>query len=415
MNRRRALVLLGVIALGAVGVFFWQGSRKGAKPPSYRTEAVTRGDVRVQVSATGTLNAVTTVQVGSQVSGTISALHADFNDRVRSGQVLAQLDATFLRAQVLENRANLERTEVQYRQAVRDSARTFPLGARGLASQADLDQSQTAVESARAQVTSARAALQRAETNLRYATIQSPIDGVVISRDVDVGQTVAASLSAPTLFTIAQDLTRMQLEAAVDEADIGQVKVGQTANFTVDAYPSRSFKGTVHQVRLAPETVQNVVTYTVIILVENDDLTLLPGMTANVTVDVDEARDVLKVPSTALRFRPDGGGPGGRPGTPGAGGERAGGPGEARGGGERRRAGERVFVLQGGRLRKVSVSPGLTDGSFTAIMSDSLREGDLVVVGRETATGPAQSDVVNPFAPRMGGGGGGNRQGRGGR
>ncbi|MCC7141121.1 MAG: efflux RND transporter periplasmic adaptor subunit [Candidatus Eisenbacteria bacterium] len=415
MNRRRAVVLLGVIALGAVGVFFWQVSRKGAKPPSYRTEAVTRGDVRVQVSATGTLNAVTTVQVGSQVSGTISALHADFNDRVRSGQVLAQLDATFLRAQVLENRANLERTEVQYRQAVRDSARTFPLGARGLASQADLDQSQTAVESARAQVTSARAALQRAETNLRYATIQSPIDGVVVSRDVDVGQTVAASLSAPTLFTIAQDLTRMQLEAAVDEADIGQVKVGQTANFTVDAYPSRSFKGTVHQVRLAPETVQNVVTYTVIILVENDDLTLLPGMTANVTVDVDEARDVLKVPSTALRFRPDGGGPGGRPGTPGAGGERAGGPGEARGGGERRRAGERVFVLQGGRLRKVSVSPGLTDGSFTAIMSDSLREGDLVVVGRETATGPAQSDVVNPFAPRMGGGGGGNRQGRGGR
>lgn len=352
MNRRRAVVLLGVIALGAVGVFFWQVSRKGAKPPSYRTEAVTRGDVRVQVSATGTLNAVTTVQVGSQVSGTISALHADFNDRVRSGQVLAQLDATFLRAQVLENRANLERTEVQYRQAVRDSARTFPLGARGLASQADLDQSQTAVESARAQVTSARAALQRAETNLRYATIQSPIDGVVVSRDVDVGQTVAASLSAPTLFTIAQDLTRMQLEAAVDEADIGQVKVGQTANFTVDAYPSRSFKGTVHQVRLAPETVQNVVTYTVIILVENDDLTLLPGMTANVTVDVDEARDVLKVPSTALRFRPDGGGPGGRPGTPGAGGERAGGPGEARGGGERRRAGERVFVLQGGRLRR---------------------------------------------------------------
>lgn len=401
-----------MIAVAAVGVFFWQGSRKGAKPPSYRTEAVARGDVRVQVSATGTLNAVTTVQVGSQVSGTISALHADFNDRVRSGQVLAQLDPTFLRAQVLENRANLERAEVQYRQAVRDSARTFPLGARGLASQADLDQSQTAVESARAQVTSARAALQRAETNLRYATIQSPIDGVVVSRDVDVGQTVAASLSAPTLFTIAQDLTRMQLEAAVDEADIGQVKVGQTANFTVDAYPTRSFRGTVHQVRLAPETVQNVVTYTVIILVENDDLTLLPGMTANVTVDVDEARDVLKVPSTALRFRPDGGAPGGRPGAPGA---RAGGPGEARAGGEARRARERVFVLDGGRLRKVSVSPGLSDGSFTAIVSDSLREGELVVIGRETASGPTQSDVVNPFAPRMGGGGGGNRQGRGGR
>lgn len=412
MNRRRAVVLLGMIAVAAVGVFFWQGSRKGAKPPSYRTEAVARGDVRVQVSATGTLNAVTTVQVGSQVSGTISALHADFNDRVRSGQVLAQLDPTFLRAQVLENRANLERAEVQYRQAVRDSARTFPLGARGLASQADLDQSQTAVESARAQVTSARAALQRAETNLRYATIQSPIDGVVVSRDVDVGQTVAASLSAPTLFTIAQDLTRMQLEAAVDEADIGQVKVGQTANFTVDAYPTRSFRGTVHQVRLAPETVQNVVTYTVIILVENDDLTLLPGMTANVTVDVDEARDVLKVPSTALRFRPDGGAPGGRPGAPGA---RAGGPGEARAGGEARRARERVFVLDGGRLRKVSVSPGLSDGSFTAIVSDSLREGELVVIGRETASGPTQSDVVNPFAPRMGGGGGGNRQGRGGR
>lgn len=428
MKVRSLLAALAVLVVLGLVAMVWARGRGGEKTPAYRTAAVERGDVEVQVSATGTLNAVTTVQVGSQVSGTISALYVDFNDRVHSGQVLAQLDPTFLRAQVQEGRANLERAQVELRQAVRDSARVFPLGTKGLASQSELDQSQTAVEAARAGVSSARAGLGRAETNLRYATILSPIDGVVVSRDVDVGQTVAASLSAPTLFTIAQDLKRMQLEASVDEADIGQVKVGQQATFTVDAYPSLTFSGTVHQVRLAPETVQNVVTYTVIILVENDEERLLPGMTANVTIAVDAARGVLKVPATALRFRPDaqggwggnrGGGMGG--GSPTGGGQMGGGP----GGGMRRdgggasagatkpggpgargaHGGDRVFLLAAnGTLRPAPVRIGLTDGSFTAVESDSLREGDLVVVGRDAATGAAKQDVVNPFAPRMGGG-----------
>ncbi|MFN8547565.1 MAG: efflux RND transporter periplasmic adaptor subunit [Candidatus Eisenbacteria bacterium] len=419
MKARSVLAALAVLVVLGLVAMVWARGRNGEKAPSYRTATVERGDVEVQVSATGTLNAVTTVQVGSQVSGTIAALYVDFNDRVHSGQVLAQLDPTFLRAQVQEGRANLERAQVELRQAVRDSARVFPLGTKGLASQSELDQSQTAVEAARAGVSSARAALGRAETNLRYATILSPIDGVVVSRDVDVGQTVAASLSAPTLFTIAQDLKRMQLEASVDEADIGQVKVGQQASFTVDAYPSLSFAGTVHQVRLAPETVQNVVTYTVIILVENDDEKLLPGMTANVTIAVDAARGVLRVPATALRFRPEG--QGGWPGSRGGGmggGPPSGGPpmggapmGGAAMGGMRRdgahggRGGDRVFLLANdGSLRPARVRAGLSDGSFTAVESDSLREGDLVVVGRETASGAAKQDVVNPFAPRMGGG-----------
>jgi HlyD family secretion protein len=492
------LILFLVVAAGAVG---WRVFRSRGREAGYRTDVVRRGDIKVQVSATGTLNAVTTVQVGSQVSGSLAALYADYNDKVHQGQVLAQLDPTFLRAQVEQSRADLNKTEVQVRQALRDSARVFPLGAEGLASKADVDASQTALDAARASAASAQAALERAQTNLRYATITSPIDGVVISRDVSVGQTVAASLSAPTLYTIAQDLTHMQLEAAVDEADIGQVRVGQPASFTVDAYPDFSFRGVVHQIRLAPETVQNVVTYTVVIYVDNPEEKLLPGMTANVTILVNEARDVLMVPSMALRFRPaseaggrggsasggalaaggaggatggggttggggaqgetasggfrgagvagggtgqsgagqsgtgqssagQGGGRGFRGGSGGGGGYR----GEGEGGGGSRTAGGTGAQGPGGRLgpqgesvrpaggtlyllgprnrlHKTRVRAGISDGTFTAVFSDSIREGEPVVVGMDLASGKAtEQNVVNPFAPRMGGGGGGGRR-----
>jgi HlyD family secretion protein len=312
---------------------------------------------------------------------------------------------------VAQSRADRERAQVQVRQAVRDSVRVFTLGAQGLASQSEQDAAQTALDAARASEQSARAGLDRAETNLRYATILSPIDGVVISRSVDVGQTVAASLSAPTLFTIANDLTRMQLEAAVDEADIGTIRDGQPATFTVDSYPDLGFTGTVDQVRLQPETIQNVVSSTVVILVDNPELKLLPGMTANVTILVDHAENVLRVPNAALRFRPARTAP--------AAGEAQGHTAGTRGGPEegpimtggsggdreqhRGSFGE-VFLLKGGTLRPVRVRTGITDGSFTAAYSDSLNEGDFLVVGADrSGGGETESGTVNPFAPRFGG------------
>jgi HlyD family secretion protein len=463
MRRKRIWIPVGIVLLAAM-VLAFRASQGRGKEPVWRTESLQRGAVRAQVSATGNLKAVTTVQVGSQVSGTIAALNADFNDQVKKGQVLAQLDPTFLRAQVAQSRADRERAQVQVRQALRDSVRVFTLGAQGLTSQSEQDAAQTALDAARASEQSARAGLDRAETNLRYATILSPIDGVVISRSVDVGQTVAASLSAPTLFTIANDLTRMQLEAAVDEADIGTIRDGQPATFTVDSYPELSFAGTVDQVRLQPETIQNVVTYTVVILVDNPELKLLPGMTANVTILVNQAENVLRVPNAALRFRPAGaapsvGGSGGAGGTRGQAGEdgrRAGfgGPpggtsggmartGDGRGGmqgmrggpGALPRAGEahgnmagmgggpggapgagggdreqhrgsfgEVYVLEGGTPRPVRVRTGITDGSFTAAYSDSLNAGDFLVVGADRGgSGEGESGTVNPFAPRFGG------------
>ncbi len=277
------------------------------------------------------------------------------------------------------------------RQAERDYARVAPMRDQGLASQAEIDAAQTALEAAQASQKSAEAALDRARTNLHYATIASPIDGIVISRNVDVGQTVAASLSAPTLFTIANDLTRMQLEASVDEADIGMIQVDQKVSFTVDAFPERTFSGVVHQIRLAPQTVQNVVSYTVIVLVENPDQLLLPGMTANATFLVNEARGVLRVPSAALRFRPAA-----KPGAVRAPGAAADGqrPAGARGG-------PAVFVLaENGKLHRVRVTPGLSDGTFTAVAADSLREGMQVVIAATngSAAGAAQGQV-NPFAP----------------
>jgi HlyD family secretion protein len=381
MRKRHWGILAAVVVILGAVVVAWTLRREQKPESPYRTEAVQRGDVIVQVSATGTLNAVTTVQVGSQVSGTIAALYVDFNDRVHKNQVLAQLDPTFLKAQASQNEADLERAKVTVRQAERDYARVAPMRDQGLASQAEIDAAQTALEAAQASQKSAEAALDRARTNLHYATISSPIDGIVISRDVDVGQTVAASLSAPTLFTIANDLTRMQLEASVDEADIGMIQVDQKVSFTVDAFPERTFGGVVHQIRLAPQIVQNVVSYTVIVLVENPDQLLLPGMTANATFLVDEARGVLRVLSAALRFRPAA-----KPGAGRAPGAASGGPG--------------VFVLdENGRLHRMAVIPGLSDGTFTAVAADSLQEGMQVVIAATNGSAASAQGQVNPFVP----------------
>ncbi len=291
-----------VIIVGLSGYYFLSAEK--TEEIQYRFEKVTKGDIQVVVTATGTLSAVTTVQVGSQVSGILSKINVDFNDPVKKDQIIAQIDPTFLEASVRDAEASLQRSKAQYNESKRSFERTKTLLAKNLSSQADYDAALTQYESNSAARKQAEAQLERAKINLRYATIKSPIDGVVISRAVDVGQTVAASFSAPTLFTIANDLTKMQVQASVDEADIGKVDDGQEVTFTVDAYPEQTFKGTVRQVRLSPKLEQNVVNYTVIIDVPNPDMKLMPGMTATVTILVTKKEGVLKVPTTALRFNP---------------------------------------------------------------------------------------------------------------
>ena len=302
MKKIYIYIILVVIILVAGG-YFLMGSNT-AKAVKYRTEKVTRGNVVVQVKATGVINPVRTVAVGSQVSGTIAKLFVDFNSNVRNGQVIAIIDSTFLYASVKEAQANLDRNQAQVNQAKRDLVRAKAMFEKSLNSQSDLDAATTTYESDVAQLNQTQAALDRAIVNLRFAVIRSPIDGVVINRAVDVGQTVAASLQTPTLFSIANDLTHMQVETSVDEADIGQIKEDQLAIFTVDAYPNEQFRGRVWQIRLAPITVQNVVTYTVVIEVQNPDLKLRPGMTATVSILIDKHENVLRIPTLALRFQP---------------------------------------------------------------------------------------------------------------
>jgi HlyD family secretion protein len=302
--KKRKYLYLGIAAIiiivGGYFLFFYGGSDDIV----YRTEKVSRGDILLQVRATGTVNPVRTVQVGSQVSGIIEKLYVDFNSKVKKGEILAQIDSTFLYASVKEAEASYERTHAQVNEAERSYNRTTELYKKNLVSQADLDAAETAYESAVAQQKQAQGSLDRAKVNLRYAVITSPIDGVVISRDIDVGQTVASSFQTPKLFSIAMDLSHMQVEASVDEADIGQVKVGQDVTFTVDSYADEQFVGRVSQVRLSPVIVQNVVTYTVIIDVENPDLKLRPGMTATVSILVDTRKEILRIPALAIRFQP---------------------------------------------------------------------------------------------------------------
>lgn len=457
MKKLYLYILLFAVAIGTGGYFWLAGSND--KDVKYRTEKISRGGVVVNVRATGTINPVQTVQVGSQVSGILLRIFVDFNSEVKKGQIIAIIDSTFLYASVKEARANLERNQAQVNEADRSLKRATELFKKDLIAQADLDAAMTGHESTVAQKKQSEAALDRAEVNLRYAIISAPIDGVVISRDVDVGQTVAASLQAPKLFVIANDLKRMQVEASVDEADIGQVKDGQTATFTVDAYPEEQFRGSVTQVRLSPVTVQNVVTYTVVIEVPNPDLKLRPGMTATVSVLVDKRDDVLRVPVLAIRFQPPSdvlergskSGPAeaktsdAKPDTSSQqadnkqrGERRRWQDGESQRrempeGGDRRRSqgqGEgdqqhkemrwrregirktsRVWILDDAKnLKPLTVTTGLSDNRYVEIIGGDLKEGDEIIVGTsggETAMMTGQQ--TNPFQQRMPGGGGGGR------
>jgi HlyD family secretion protein len=297
-------ILITIIILIAVVSIYFVFFNSSSSDYSFRFDKVSTGDITVYVTATGSLNAVNTVQVGTQVSGTISKLYADYNSVVKAGDVIARIDTTFLFQAVRDAEAALEKTQAQLDQDKRNYDRVKVLYDKNLDSQVDLDAAQTAYQTDKASLVSSQANLDKAKINLDYATIRAPIDGVVIDRQVSVGQTVAASLASPTLFVIANDLKKMQVEATVDESDIGRVSVGQTATFTVDAYADENFKGIVSQIRLNPVVISNVVNYTVVINVLNNDLKLMPGMTANVNILVAKKENVLRVPNIALRFQP---------------------------------------------------------------------------------------------------------------
>jgi HlyD family secretion protein len=371
-------ILVCILIAAVVGLGTWFLVKKEENGLKYKTEKIHRGNIEAMVTATGSVNAVTTVLVGTQVSGTIKDLHVDFNSPVKKGQLLAQIDPATFQAQVDQARANLLSSEANLKKneaALFDARRTFDrnktLLTKNFISQSDLDASETAVQTAMAQVDAAkaqvlqsRAALNQAETNLRYTRILSPVDGTVISRNIDVGQTVAASFQTPTLFTIAEDLTKMQIDTSVDEADIGQAKVGQEVRFTVDAYPDTNFSGLVSEIRNAPVTVQNVVTYDVVVQVSNADLKLKPGMTANVSIITSRKQGVLLVPNSALRFKPQEKG------------------GEATGQSKRTSdiKGPAVWILENKQPKQIGVAIGISDGSFTEIVSKDLREGQEIIV-----------------------------------
>ncbi|HYD43525.1 MAG TPA: efflux RND transporter periplasmic adaptor subunit [Anaeromyxobacter sp.] len=430
MTRTRWITATAAVCL-AGGLVAWRiSASRGDEQFRYETAAVERGRVVARVTATGTLSALVTVQVGSQVSGRIASLHADFNSRVKKGQVIAKLDPQLFQAAVEQARANvmaaegnLARAEAQAEDARRQLRRTRELAERKLVAAADLDTAESGavaaeagVKSARGALAQARASLSQAQVNLAYTTIVSPTDGVVISRSVDVGQTVAASLQAPTLFVIAEDLAKMQVNTSVAESDVGRLEAGMPATFRVDAFPGRVFRGTVRQVRNAATTVQNVVTYDAVVDVDNPDLALRPGMTATVTFVYAEREDALRVPNAALRFRPPAGMPGATTAASGNGaGPNAGkGPG-ANGGGRGRGApeagaedgrdeGRAIWVLRAGQPVQVRVRTGVTDGTSTEVLDGELKPGDQVLTDASDPSGKSR--------PAQGGGGGGAGGGR---
>jgi HlyD family secretion protein len=420
--KKLALLIALLLLIGGAGFAYWRMSGSTSASP-YLTVAAGKANIRQVVSSTGTLQAVVTVQVGSQVSGTIDKLSADFNTKVKAGQVIAQLNQDKFGASVDQARANLLAAQANFAKAkvaVADTLRTLDrnreLRKKELLSQSDLDAAQTAYDAAvaqlnvnQAQTAQAKAALTQATVDLNNTVIRSPVDGIVISRNVDVGQTVAASLQAPTLFTIANDLANMEVHTSVDEADVGNVRDGQQVSFTVDAFPARRFRGTVLQVRNAPNIVQNVVTYDAVVRIDNKELLLKPGMTANVQFLVSEKEDVLTIPNMALRFKlPDDKNEAqealrqerGRA-APQVGARRTNRPGGGgTGGGTRRVRQAKIYIVKDGQARAVELQLGITDGSKTEVISGPINEKDLVIIGMSGgASGQSQTGVANPFQP----------------
>lgn len=385
-----ALAAAVVIIVGIL-ITYWLHARAAARSNHFQTTVLQYGDVSETVTATGTLNPVTLVNVGTQVSGTVQKLYADFNSQVKAGQVLLSLDPTLFKAQVAQDQANLASAEATLSYAQSNEDRIAMLYKQDYETKQDLDQSVEARASAQAAVAAAKALLLHDRTNLSYTVIRSPVNGTVINRVVDVGQTVAASFSTPTLFTIGKDLRQMQIDTTLDEADVGSIKVGQKVSFTVEAFPNRVFKGSVKQVRLNATNTQNVVTYDVVVGVNNADLSLLPGMTANATILIAERKHVLLVPNSALRVKlAHAGGRGGSPG------EATGG-----GGGQAMHAGNMkvIYVLGPKGPQPVRVTLGITDNINTELVSGELQAGERVITGLLglQQQGPERAGFFRPF------------------
>lgn len=357
----RSQTKIGVIAIAlslAGGGYYWrQQGDKDVAAHRYKTQNADQGDIQRTISANGTLNPTIQVSVGTQVSGTVRLLHADFNSKVQAGQVLAELDPSLLEAAAAQSRANLASAQAQQAQADASYNRNQRLFKQGFISQSELDTSQQAMSVSRAAVKTAAARVRADEVNLRYSVIRSPIDGVVVARNVDVGQTVAASFQTPTLFLIAKDLRQMQIDTNIAEADIGAIKVGQTVKFSVDAFGEREFQGQVRQIRLNPSVQQNVVSYNVVVGFDNDSGLLLPGMTAHVRILAERKRDIVRIPNAALRFKPA----------------------DADDAPKQRKGGTNVYKLVNGQPVAVKVRTGITDNFFTEVREGEVKPGDLLI------------------------------------
>jgi len=419
---RARLIWLALIIFPAA-FFLYRCTAGGGDAPEYQTAMAERGNVVSRVSTSGSLQAVVTVDVGSQVSGRVQELFADFNSPVKKGQKIAKIDPALFgaavvqaEANVMAARANVHRLTITAEDAERQGKRASEVYEQRLISETERDNAvatarsaRAAVDQAQAQLAQSRAQLEQAQTNLRYTDILSPTDGVVISRAVNVGQTVAASLSAPVIFTIAQDLRKMEVHTNVAESDIGRLKPGMRVSFTVDAYPGEPFRGSIRDIRNAPQVVQNVVTYDAVIDVANDDLKLKPGMTATVSIVTDRRRDVIAVPNTALRFRPEGAPAGAAPATTGT---------VQAGEGNRRRRNDgdgdgdddvaapavvkrTVYVLAGGKPEPREVTTGLTDGRVTEVTGGELKEGEAIIVGVAGQNSQGQRGGQQQRGPRI--------------
>jgi HlyD family secretion protein len=457
MKKRPLIIAVAALLAVAAGIWIWrQGAAEEA--PVYRFASITRGDLEAAVSATGTLSAVTTVQVGTQVSGKVVGTFADFNDEVKKGQLIARIDPTLLQQAVRDAQAGLERNQAEIEQSQREYERNEQLFQRKVLTEIEFNNAKYALAVARANVKSAQVTLDRARQNLSYTSIYAPIDGIVVERNVDIGQTVTASMSTPQIFLIANDLAQMQILASVDESDIGAIKPDQPVRFTVQAYPDQRFNGTVKQVRLQSKTTENVVNYTVVVSVGNPDGRLLPGMTATLEFLTGSASDVLLAPNAALRFRPTDemraevrerlqGGAGGETRRANAGGERgangepptgsgtmaadramgsdggarngagfgAGGDGRSgaengtgAGNGARRGNLPTLWYLDAaGKLAIARVRAGLTDGQLTAVEGPGLKEGMQVIVGVNSPAQNSGNNALGVFGPPAGAQGGG--------
>jgi HlyD family secretion protein len=385
------LMLCGVIYLGVLAGAYLSARPAASRQPDYQLAEVRRGTLETTVSSTGTLAAVETVEVGTQVSGTIARIDVDYNDHVIKGQVLAVLDQALFAAQVNEAEANVAKNRAALAQAEDEFQRNQPLFAKGFLSAQEFLPVRIGVDTAKAALAAAEASLVRARTNLAYTVIRSPIAGTVIKRSVEAGQTVAASLNTPTLFLIARDLQQMQIEADVDESDIGRIRTGQAVRFTVQSYPDRTFHGTVRQLRLQPRTISNVVNYTVLVEAANPDGVLLPGMTATLDFVVSRVEDALLVPNAALRFQP-----------PAEQGLTLAAAGEQPGANDN---GARLYVLEAGKgLRAIVVARGESDGVATVVSGAELDEGLQVVSGIKPAPREKTGNFFSFLRPSRGGG-----------